>query len=748
MFEGFVNKRRLAAIVLAAGVIGALTATAVAQSQRFPDVAPDHYAYEAVGWAAEVGVTTGYDDGTFKPARPLSKRHAVVFMERYYDEILGADQSDDFTRGDMMVLLKAINDGTLRGADTTDDPAPDANGAAQSQRFPDVAADHYAFEAVGWAAEVGVTTGYTDGTFKPQRPLSKRHAVVFMERYYDEILRADESADFTRGDMMVLLKAINDGTIRNTEPEPSDQTEAQPEFITEENDLSRWTKRDLVDVYGDKWPWLEEVWDYANREDFVYSPNGVTNGMGYSTLSPEEAGDIFERYVASSIAIKPHGVGKSWNLQSLAHELAHVYTYGHGAATNPAPVAIGWLYFTSITQECPDDELYAETAEYIDPDFEGDSFYWRRCSDLPGDKPTDEAITVVSQAFSGQMPDWFYKTFQDSDGSLDYTKLWTAVKNTNPRNRKLVVPMLRDAFGGYCSEQAIWDDMFAGEWWNHPRQIVQPWRDGGCDLRASVVDPPDGTYEAVTAGDTHACALRTDGAIACWGGNDYGQSDAPDGTYEAVAAGGDHTCALRTDGTVACWGGNDYGQSDAPSGTYEAVTASFGYSCALHSDGRIACWGPSGRIEAPGGTYGTVTAGRRNNCALSSDDAIVCWGRNAYDGPDGSYEDISADWDDSCALRIDAAVVCWGRRRGADGRRTYPPAGTYEAVSVGWDHTCALRRDSTVVCWGRNGFGQSDVPAGAYEAVAAGLFYTCALRTDGTVACWGGDPGRTHPPDP
>ena len=80
-----------------------------------------------------------------------------------------------------------------------------------------------------------------------------------------------------------------------------------------------------------------------------------------------------------------------------------------------------------------------------------------------------------------------------------------------------------------------------------------------------MAGPPDGTYEAVTAGDTHACALRTDGAVACWGGNDYGQSDAPDGTYEAVAAGGDHTCALRTDGTIACWGGNDSGQSDAPS---------------------------------------------------------------------------------------------------------------------------------------------------------------------------------------
>ena len=155
-------------------------------------------------------MTTGYTDGTFKPERPLIKRHAVVFMERYYDEILQADESEDFTRGDMMVLLKAINDGTIR--DTGSDRGSESpSGGGASQRFPDVPPDHYAFEAVEWAAEVGVTTGYTDGTFKPERPLIKRHAVVFMERYYDEILQADESEDFTRGDMMVLLKAINDG---------------------------------------------------------------------------------------------------------------------------------------------------------------------------------------------------------------------------------------------------------------------------------------------------------------------------------------------------------------------------------------------------------------------------------------------------------------------------------------------------------------------------------------------------------
>ncbi len=110
MVEARTRRRRIAVVTLVVIVLGALATTAGAQSQRFPDVPPDHRAYEAVEWAADIGLTAGYDDGTFKPERPLSKPHAVVFMERYYDNILGADESEHFTRGDMMLLLKAIND--------------------------------------------------------------------------------------------------------------------------------------------------------------------------------------------------------------------------------------------------------------------------------------------------------------------------------------------------------------------------------------------------------------------------------------------------------------------------------------------------------------------------------------------------------------------------------------------------------------------------------------------------------------
>ena len=106
----------LLAAVVAVVVVFAVVGTVVAQSsQRFSDVSPDHPDYDAVQWAAEVGVTTGYDDGTFRPEQPLSFRHATVFLARYYEEILGADVSADFTRSDMMRVLYEMAGAPVRG---------------------------------------------------------------------------------------------------------------------------------------------------------------------------------------------------------------------------------------------------------------------------------------------------------------------------------------------------------------------------------------------------------------------------------------------------------------------------------------------------------------------------------------------------------------------------------------------------------------------------------------------------------
>jgi alpha-tubulin suppressor-like RCC1 family protein len=80
--------------------------------------------------------------------------------------------------------------------------------------------------------------------------------------------------------------------------------------------------------------------------------------------------------------------------------------------------------------------------------------------------------------------------------------------------------------------------------------------------------------EAITAGQTFTCALTTAGAVLCWGDNlNYvlgrGEMELPlppgppvplPSPAKAIAAGESHACAVTLDNAVACWGSNIYGQ--------------------------------------------------------------------------------------------------------------------------------------------------------------------------------------------
>ena len=99
-----------------------------------------------------------------------------------------------------------------------------------------------------------------------------------------------------------------------------------------------------------------------------------------------------------------------------------------------------------------------------------------------------------------------------------------------------------------------------------------PYKNGLVPLGAAAV--------ALTAGDSHTCALMANQSVRCWGANADGQlglgntntigdDEVPDATHAAVplgakatavAAGGNDTCAILQDGSLRCWGLNDYGQ--------------------------------------------------------------------------------------------------------------------------------------------------------------------------------------------
>ena len=172
---------------------------------------------------------------------------------------------------------------------------------------------------------------------------------------------------------------------------------------------------------------------------------------------------------------------------SLIHELAHVYTLSNRASETPAALAAAHLYFSELSEDvdvCMPDELIADTAEYLEFNLRSNG-YWGLCPHLPY-TATSEAITVVREAFRGQMPGWFYDTFQNSDDTLDYEVIWEAVREIAERqSRRVVVYQLRNSFGGYCQSHQVnkflEPDQYSVNFKENNLDAGQPWVDGGCE---------------------------------------------------------------------------------------------------------------------------------------------------------------------------------------------------------------------------------------------------------------------------
>jgi alpha-tubulin suppressor-like RCC1 family protein len=297
---------------------------------------------------------------------------------------------------------------------------------------------------------------------------------------------------------------------------------------------------------------------------------------------------------------------------------------------------------------------------------------------------------------------------------------------------------------------------------------------------APIVDSGGPNVLQVTQGYRHTCARKSDGTVRCWGRNslaqlgdgvplDAGDGGRPDITraqlvpglsgVTAVAAGDNHTCARKSDGAVACWGYNYYGQlgngvsrnsSPAPvpvTGLVDAVAVEAGalFTCVLKSNGAVACWGANFSGQLGNGTKGGESTTPVLVSGLS--DAVAIGVGDAH----------------ACAIKQAGSVVCWGNNfdgqlgngtSGNDSSTPTPVSGLNDAVAVvgvGFS-TCALRRGGAVACWGYNRYGQlgngtsGDTPnptpsnvAGITDATAlgGGFLHVCALRANGIVSCWG-----------
>jgi predicted outer membrane repeat protein len=335
--------------------------------------------------------------------------------------------------------------------------------------------------------------------------------------------------------------------------------------------------------------------------------------------------------------------------------------------------------------------------------------------------------------------------------------------------------------------------------------------------------PPLQNIAKITAGVGHTCSLILMGGIKCWGDNENGQLG--DGTFvsrsipmdvngltggvAAVVAGFGHTCALTTDGAVKCWGENNFGQLGNGSTTsspepvdvvglssgVQAIAAGNYSTCAITSTGGVKCWGNNSHGMLGNGTTFNenipvdviglagpaiaIAAGYEHTCALTASGAVQCWGWNVMgqlgdgtqtdsltpvdvSGLTGGVTAITVGYFHSCAISSEGAAVCWGgNSTGALGNGTTTgstiPVDVFGlsdgvvAIDGGDFHTCALTSYGAVKCWGDNVYGQlgdgtnnqSTTPvyvlglASGVSDIAAGSYHACALLEEGRIKCWG-----------
>lgn len=180
----------------------------------------------------------------------------------------------------------------------------------------------------------------------------------------------------------------------------------------------------------------------------------------------------------------------------------------------------------------------------------------------------------------------------------------------------------------------------------------------------------------------------------------------------SVAAGKHNTAAIRSDGTVAVWGDNDFGELTAESwANVIAVGAGDHHIVGLRKDGTVLA---AGELE-----YGQCNVyGWENIVAISAGDFhTVGLAENGFVYATGYNH----------AGQCDVQDLMYA----AQGRRIV-------ALAAGYVHTLALLEDGTVVACGNNETGEGNVSAWKdIVLICAGTEFSAGLKVDGTVVLAG-----------
>jgi alpha-tubulin suppressor-like RCC1 family protein len=247
----------------------------------------------------------------------------------------------------------------------------------------------------------------------------------------------------------------------------------------------------------------------------------------------------------------------------------------------------------------------------------------------------------------------------------------------------------------------------------------------------------------IAVGVSHACAIKSDGTLACWGSSHDGLDQPPAGQFVAVESGWTTSCAIASDGEAACWG--RVPAPTLPAGPWRSLSmGGWDNICGIRPEGRLECWGSTGSFmgnQPIEGRYRSVAVGGSYACAIRDDGRLRCWSVpwspvQLSPEPEGRFVQVDLGSTHACALRDNGAIACWGSNY--YGQTNAPSGAGFTAIATGGTHSCALRDNGMVECWGANQDGEIEAPKGLFTEISAADDDTCARRSDGQIECWGG----------
>ena len=179
----------------------------VKQTMNFVDVRPGDYFYDSVQWAVNLDITKGTSATTFSPKQGCTRAQIVTFLWRAANSPAPRSSTSKFTdvyattHADYMKAInwateQGITTGTGNGKFSPDDTCTRAQIVTFLYRFKNNPAvygslnfsdvnktEHAAFyNAILWAVNNKITTGYGNGIFDPNGTCNRGDAVTFLYR--------------------------------------------------------------------------------------------------------------------------------------------------------------------------------------------------------------------------------------------------------------------------------------------------------------------------------------------------------------------------------------------------------------------------------------------------------------------------------------------------------------------------------------------------------------------------------------